>query len=440
MTYIKKYYEFKKTILTKEEQDSFDFILQINENQQMNEGVMDRLKTIAKKGLLTTALLSTLLSTNTAFANEYKSLDKADKQEIELLINDTKETKQDGDIFTIDFSKSFVSGRYKLDQSSKKEVIQKLNQLKDYINSNNSSKYTLTIVASESTVPNRDVDTGEYLEDMELAQRRSNEMKNIINDFLKNSNIPNIKIETKNILGKETYKRGDNPRDERFTKDQFVRIEMVANKVDTENMTTLCDFVGQIPGEQASKEKGYVSYYKKIDVTDQYGTGQIVLEPGSIPDRVILKADGKIIGDSGFFGIGQNERSLEFKYIPASILELTKLSQEGFEIDSHLHKHQRVTVNSYEELLDILMNPSDRGSKTDWLNYKFNVTDITYPLREMKKMIEEQGVKEFVLYSQTQNNIDYDLGGKYKSVEVIVQSPVGRTKYDLNINCGINFK
>ena len=74
-----------KYINTYEETKILNYILSVNENNQINEGLVDRIKEVAEKGLLkvntikdllakgvlTAGVITTLLSSSPAFAKEY---------------------------------------------------------------------------------------------------------------------------------------------------------------------------------------------------------------------------------------------------------------------------------------------------------------------------------------------------------------------------------
>ena len=74
MRYIKTYEEIK----------TINYILSVNEGL-INEGLIDRLKKMATKGLLTATVMASLMS-NPTFANEFKSLPGSEKASIENLV------------------------------------------------------------------------------------------------------------------------------------------------------------------------------------------------------------------------------------------------------------------------------------------------------------------------------------------------------------------
>ena len=113
-------------LLNKTELKTLNYIISLNENQ-INEGLIDRIKEVTQKGKLTknvvvnlikkgvinATLLTALLSTNPAFASVYNSLPKSDR------IEQTDNLSTQG-IF--DVSKSFKSGVWKLDDQGKADL------------------------------------------------------------------------------------------------------------------------------------------------------------------------------------------------------------------------------------------------------------------------------------------------------------------------------
>ena len=145
MRYIKTYEEIK----------TINYILGVNESQQINEGLIDRLKKMATKGLLTATVMASLMS-NPTFANEYKSLPGSEKASIENLVKTpTNDVVKDTAGREVDITKSFKSGKYSLDELGKEELGKKLLELVDYMNKSGYDSYTFDISASESLVPNK---------------------------------------------------------------------------------------------------------------------------------------------------------------------------------------------------------------------------------------------------------------------------------------------
>jgi hypothetical protein len=143
---------------------------------------------------------------------------------------------------SVNFGTAFSSGRYLIKGETEKILVDKLEEIGKYIAKNPSSNYTIKIISSESQVPNFDaekpgrvkLDTGE------LAQKRATVLNAAIKEFTNNLKQQgvlqgNVNIEIAPVLiGKEKFTSGvDNKDDSKYTKDQFVKAEVVAVPKDT---------------------------------------------------------------------------------------------------------------------------------------------------------------------------------------------------------------
>ena len=135
---------------------------------------------------------------------------------------------------TMNFNKSFPSGRYKLDPT---DVDGLTELLTEFSTKYPTSQIVVNITSSESRVTNRDV----YLANRpvlpvgELATRRANELKSLIEKDLTNltnqGKLTNkFSFTINKLVGTEPYKRGDNVNDPKFTKDQFVKVVVSGTK------------------------------------------------------------------------------------------------------------------------------------------------------------------------------------------------------------------
>jgi hypothetical protein len=415
MRYIKTYEEIK----------TINYILSVNEGL-INEGLIDRLKKMATKGLLTATVMASLMS-NPTFANEYKSLPGSEKASIENLVKTpTNEVGKDvgsEDVGSreIDITKSFKSGKYSLDEVGKEELGKKLVELVDYMNKAGYDSYTFDISASESLVPNK---SGSGLKDLELAQKRADEVKTYVNEFLKKNKTPGVVVCTDVTKGGPKWNGKEDVNQEKFTKHQFVKINIVPLAA---NPNDFCGFSYDPGGAIAGSNK---TFDKEWDVTDKYGSGDIILKPGAIPDRILLYADGQLIGDTGFFADKEHSvtKKLGFDYVPKTVYELTKLyNEKDVSVqDTEFSKLKVVTINSEEELIHLL-NPND---PTRW---NTNNPDIA-PMGDLIKMFK-QGQRKFVIYEKTPSKISFDLKGKYKKVKLIVYSNIKKSQYSIKVKC-----
>ncbi len=413
MRYIKTYEEIK----------TINYILSDNENFQVNEGVIDRLKNMAKKGLLTATVMASLMS-NPTFANEYKSLPGSEKASIENLVKTpTSEVDKDTSVGgrEVDITKSFKSGKYSLDEVGKEELGKKLIELVNYMNKAGYDSYTFDISASESLVPNK---AGTGLKDLELAQKRADEVKKYVNEFLKQNKTPGVIVCTDVAKGGPEWNGKEDVNQLKFTEHQFVKIKIVPL---ASNPSDFCGFSYDPGGAIAGSNK---TFDKEWDVTDKYGSGDIILKPGAIPDRILLYADGQLIGDTGFFADREHSvtKKLGFDYVPKTVYELTKLynAKDASVQDTEFSKLKVVTINTEEELIHLL-NPND---PTSW---NTNNPDIA-PMDDLIKMFKN-GQTKFVIYEKVSQKITFDLKGKHKKVKLVVYSNIMKSQYSIKVKC-----
>jgi hypothetical protein len=430
-------------IITYEEIKTLNYILSVNENNQINEGLIDRIKEVAekgkltknvvmnliKKGLISATLLTSLLSTNPTFASVYNSLPKSDK--LEQIDNLSTEG-----IF--DVSKSFKSGVWKLDEQGKADLKVELLKLVDHINSLQNPKFIkfkIIIDASESRLRNRDAETKEVLPDGELAKRRATETKTYMDAFFNDYNVPNIIIEVNHEVNGPKYTGQDK---KIFNEYQYVKLKVNPIEVNTNtynsNNDNFCSFKDSI---SVASIKNNIGLQRDFNVSGEYGSGNIILTPGSIPDRVVVYGDGKLIGDSGFFSTGVNPYLMDtWDYAPANILALTKLHRAGSNATkTNLEIH---TVNNFEELMDLMLKKKSLINKYKGFTSDRNEDDVAKPMRELIAMYKA-GVRDFVFYKKGQVKVKFDLAGKYNKIEIIVYSPRDKSDFEIKVNCSSQF-
>jgi len=415
MRYIKTYEEIK----------TINYILGVNESQQINEGFIDRLKKMATKGLLTATVMASLMS-NPTFAKEYKSLPGNEKASIENLVKTpTNEVGKDTSVASfgkeVDVTKSFKSGKYNLDEVGKEELGKKLLELIDYMNKSGYDSYTFDISASESLVPNK---SGTGLKDLELAQKRADEVKTYVNGFLKQYNTPGVVVCTDVTKGGPEWDGKEDVNQQKFTEHQFVKINIVPLSASPNDF---CGFSYNPAGAIAGSNK---TFDKEWDVKGKFGSGDIILKPGAIPDRILLYADGNLIGDTGFFADREHTetKKLGFDYVPKTVYELTKLynAKDASVQDTQFSKLKVVTVNSEQELIHLL-NPND---PTSW---NYNNPDIR-PMDDLIDMFSK-GQRQFVVYEKVSQKIPFDLKAMYGKVKLVVYSNIKKSQYSIKVKC-----
>lgn len=466
--------------LSESELENYFYVIEgLNEN--VNEGVIDRLKTIAKKGVLTATVLSTLMG-NPTFAKEYKGLDADQKSRIENMITSSGEDKESEKSKYLNVGGNFGSGEYMLSDKQKTDIKKQLKDLLDQAK-RDGTDFVLTVEASESKVPNKDLKTKEYLKEGELSKRRANSVQQVIKDFvasegknytsmfvinpvntdvIKNSEKAEWNKSEVSKLSKEELLKMVNS--EKYTKHQFVRIFVERGSGDKK---TPCNLKLSEEGSEAPAEVNYISLdvVPVLDVKNMYGSGGVVLNPGEIPDRVVLLADykadpkttaldtSKVIADSGYKAGFEHRKHTNWKYIPAHVLKLTELrmTNSSATMDTEFFKAKIVTkgkdFNTFDELVKLMLKNQnydyvhDSAARTGEIG---GGGSSTGPLVKLKNMFNK-GQKEFMFYeveggSEKNPNssiVDYVLDGSYKTITVVVYSPLGKTQYKLEGVCGI---
>lgn len=426
MRYLRNYKDYRNineniNKLNRTELSSYKYIIGDGSlNESVFTDTLDRLKVIAKKGLLTTALFTTLMSTP-SFADNFNNLPENDKTEITQMIKDGNKTpektgtyqySEKSEVVVVDLGKYFKSGRYKISDTDKAQMIKELSKIKNFLDKNGST-VVVTIVASESRVPNRDAETGDKLGPGQLSSKRYETAVSILKDILGDS----VKIEKDLKIGGPEYK-GDDVNQEKYTKHQYVKIK-ATNKLDIWNFNL------NEEGEEATKESGYIGGDYHFDASE--GEGIIRLRPGSIPDRCRVFVDGKEIADSGFF-TSQQHQYKEFKYVPLYVLSLTKMYNEDPNSDA-IRGVKIVDIKNVDELKSLLLN--DKSYKMGVSNR--SETDI--PLAELIKMAtdaEKSGKPmKVAIYSLEIKDLDIKLSNNDKKINIKVYSPVKNTKFSI---------
>lgn len=404
MRYLSKYNEFLES---SEEQKIINDILSTNESL-INEGMIDKLKEYARKGVLTATILAGLMS-NPTFAKEYKSLPSEEKQKIE---NSIKNVESNG-IF--DLSKTFKSGVWKLDEQSKKDLNEVLDRLIDHINSfkNTNISFNITIIARESTLKNYDAETKKPLDVGKLAELRAKEVESYTLKYLKNYNVipMSINIDASVEEGKD------------YENHQYVKIKIDPSLLQKDDF---CNF-----NLKVSKDKvvNNIALDTIFDVKDKLGSGYVTMDTGSIPDRVVVYGDNKLIGDSGYFATGLNNWfGDKWEYTPANILALTKLRRSK----SNAAPVANLDIRKFDNFDDLIKEMSK--SKTVISTKSNYPEDIDDAIIELKKMFNA-GVREFVFYKIGKVKVNFDLQGKYEKIQVIVYTPRGKSDFTIKTNC-----
>lgn len=139
---------------------------------------------------------------------------------------------------TVNFGNEFSSGTYKFNKENQEGIEKKLGEIGKFIKDHQNADITIHIQAGESQVTNKDAETGKSLPKGALAQKRAEVTKDVVETFLntlKEKGILNGRyvIDTTTEIGKTPYKPGENVNQEKFTKEQFVKVTLeVKNTID----------------------------------------------------------------------------------------------------------------------------------------------------------------------------------------------------------------
>lgn len=178
-------------------------------------------------------ILATALSVAGFFSNASAKTNYTDSTTISQNISDS---------LTVPMGTLFASGRY-LFNPSDKAITEKLKLIGNYIQKNPNSNFDIEIISSESLVPNYDAEKpGKVkLQSGELAQKRAEVAKYTISIFMEdlkkegilkgNTNFINPQI----LIGKTPYTPGEDPRQDKFTKEQYVNVIIKAKTQKTTN-------------------------------------------------------------------------------------------------------------------------------------------------------------------------------------------------------------
>lgn len=138
---------------------------------------------------------------------------------------------------TINFGSVWPSGKWKLTQQQKSKIDPELKKIATFIVKYPTSKLTIQIEAGESKVTNYDNEQSSRVRVKPgyLSDKRGQEMAKYMVAFFKSlqssgkiSEVPNIPKPT-TIIGASSYTSGvDNPKDPKYTKEQFVRLVVSA--------------------------------------------------------------------------------------------------------------------------------------------------------------------------------------------------------------------
>lgn len=311
-----------------------------------------------------------------------------------------------GAIKTISFGENFPSGKATL--VNKDNLIQKVTEMKNFLNGKDASKFKVVIEAGESQVTNPKGYEKKSANDAPLARARAQ----AVEDVIKGLGFNNIDIQTK--VGTTPYKPGSDINDPKYQAEQFVTINIIADN-------DLCSLapINKTEG-QGVAANNYVTYDDYIS-----GVGELVLDTGTIPDRmVILDANGNIKQDTGYITT-KTSKYPQWEYTPAYVLALTKAYLAKSPSMKGIDSETVIKVTDYDDLVKQLSNKPNASMIGD---------EIGPALNQMEAMIEK-GQKEFVIYTNGTSPSKVKFDQNKGDVQAIVYSPVGKTGYNIRGNC-----
>jgi len=422
MKYLKRYSEvYRKSTLTPEDSKLYDYIIGNNSlNESTFESAIDRLKSLARKGVVTTALLSSLFS-NPAFSREYDALPDSEKTEIQSLVKGDAENMLTTNPlpvpktnlgFSTDFGDFFESGVHTIDASKRGKMNVELQRIKDFMAANKNESLVISILASESKVPMK---VGEkQLPEKELAQKRFDWIKQVLQQELGN----NVEIIGKSIVGGPDYK-GDGPGLKKYKDHQYVKVTVGLDLWKLNRKET---------GLQALREDSYVGKSFQFPVGDREGSGTIKLSPGRIPDRAKVFVDGVLVADSGYFSDTPSDKG--YKLTPSYVLELSRELEKSTNMEA-FKGVRTVKVKSIEELSNVILEKGFDPFKSG-----HNRSEYEYGYKLLKKFVESQiaskGYATIVTYSLASQPMNVSVSGNNNNVSIEVYSPVGNTGFEIS--------
>ena len=168
-----------------------------------------------KQNLITGMIALSSLTGIKAQTDEKSTQEITKKEYVKNLSNDSLDIK---------FDKFFKSAKYQFDKSDSSDIINKIAQIVEFTKTHKDNNIIINITSSESQV--------RYDKQFPvLAEQRADFIKNLIKTTLDNLSKNNefngkYTFNTDNKLGDIPYSIGENPNQEKFEKDQYVKVNL----------------------------------------------------------------------------------------------------------------------------------------------------------------------------------------------------------------------
>lgn len=392
--------------LSPEEQKIVDDIL-----SGLNEGTFDdvlqKVKSYAKKGVLTATMITALLASPNLTQAQKQSIKNAVPTSITAPSRSVKavSTPIIGSVKSISFAESFASGKATL--TNRDSLVNSINEIKTWMVGKKIVNFKVIITAGESQVTNPE---GKYRKEGALATARAKAVENEI----KGLGFKTINIQTK--IGTTPYEKGNDINDPDYQKEQFVTVDIVVDN-------SICGISpANANGAQGTKLNGYITYNEYMS-----GKGNIIFSTGQVPDRlVILDINGNIKEDTGYITT-EISKYKDWKFTPLYVLELTKVYKANSKAVAG-SKIKTITVKDSKDLRrQLLNNPNS-------ITYQKLGKEIAPALEEMDQMIAK-GQNEFVIYDLGTKDAIVNFDQSKGEVQTIVYSPIGKTDFGVEGNC-----
>jgi hypothetical protein len=223
---------------------------EIGKNERVDEG----LKEIIVAGAL--ALMSSQVG-----KSQQKNLMLKDKEKIEVKNKTTQDT------LLVDFDNEFESGAHHFSDEKKRQTEEKLALIGDFIKTHKNNHINIRIEASESRVPNIDVETGTRLPIRGLAIMRATETQELIESFLKDMEEKGLfegTYDTATQVGTTRYLKGEDPKQQKFKSEQWVRVKLS---------------VGERKKTKEDEYKAFAVFHERIYLrTNPYGGARAIAD------------------------------------------------------------------------------------------------------------------------------------------------------------------